>query len=179
MIKALSRLNFLGNYKTIVLLVLTIFLTFVVSGEAIAGTINAPNHRQSIELTPALEIYIDPTGQRTIDEISNPDFAPNFHKIIANPHSLGVVKEPIWLRFTMTQAEGDRSTKIVESLYDYVDFLDLYRPIAAGGFERSWAGDQAPKGSRELPDRLMLLPIHQVAGTTQTYFLRYQGTCKK
>jgi signal transduction histidine kinase/CheY-like chemotaxis protein len=174
MIKALSSLNFRENYKKIVLFILTIFLAFLVSGEAIAGTINAPIDRRVIDLTPALDIFIDRTGQRTIDEISSPDFATNFHKIIANPHSLGVVKEPIWLKFTMTQAEGDRSTKIVELLYDYVDFLDLYRPIPSGGFERSRAGDQAPKRSRELPDRLMLLPIHQLAGTTQTYFLRYQ-----
>jgi signal transduction histidine kinase/AmiR/NasT family two-component response regulator len=76
----------------------------------------------------------------------------------------------------MTQAEGDRSTKIIELLYDYVDFLDLYRPLPSGGFERSRAGDQAPKRSRELPDRLMLLPIHQLAGSTQTYFLSYQDS---
>jgi signal transduction histidine kinase/CheY-like chemotaxis protein len=176
MSQALARLNFFGNYKTIVLSILTIFLALLVSGEAIADPINAPNHRQSIELTPALEIYIDSSGQRTIDEISSSDFATNFHKIIANPHALGLVKEPIWLKFTMTQAEGDRSTKIVELLYSYVDFLDLYRPLPAGGFERSRAGDQAPKKSRELPDRLMLLPIHQPAGSTQTYFLRYQDS---
>jgi hypothetical protein len=119
MIKALSSLNFRENYKKIALFILTIFLAFLVSGEAIAGTINAPIDRRVTDLTPALDIFIDRTGQRTIDEISSPDFATNFHKIIANPHSLGVVKEPIWLRFSMTQAEGDRSTKIVELLYDY------------------------------------------------------------
>jgi signal transduction histidine kinase/CheY-like chemotaxis protein len=165
--------NYLWYRRIAAFLLIVFFSFFLISNEAIAATVSAPIKGQSIDLSQEFDVYIDPTGKRTIDEISSPAFRSNFFPITSHLHKLGHVHEPIWLRFTMTQAAGDRSTKIVELLNLYVDLLEFYRPTVTGGYERSIAGERTALASRELPDRLMLFPIHQTTAT-ETYFLRYQ-----
>jgi two-component system, sensor histidine kinase LadS len=138
------------------------------------GIINASESKTYIELSPYLDIYIDQTQTLDIADISKPAFAKHFAKHSGDIRNLGHVSKPIWLRFTVRQASNDYSQHVLRMSYIYIDRLELYRPNGKGGFEVSIAGDTHPVASREMPDRLMLLPLKQMPGTTNTYYLLYQ-----
>lgn len=158
-----------------VALFLAAVLAIILSSEiAFAATIPAPVNGQFLDLTTALDIYIDRSGEITIDDIASPDFASHFSQIQGNPRNLGRIVDPIWLRFTMSKPPQDHNLKIIELSYLYIDTIDLYRPLPKGGYERSLAGDQRTVAEQEMPDRLVLLPIYQAPDSIQTYYLRYE-----
>jgi two-component system, sensor histidine kinase LadS len=142
----------------------------------LAEAVIAPNGRDPVDLSSRIEIFVDSSRKLTIADISQPAFATRFTQPERNPRNLGLLTDPIWVRITIMQRADDAGRKVIESGYVHADNIELYRPRGDGSFDVSAAGDQTLVSSRELPDRLMLLPTKQSPGTTVTYFLRYQDS---
>lgn len=141
---------------------------------ASAEVVVAPIGREGLDVSGAMEIFVDTTAKLTIKEVSQPGFASRFVKPDGNGRNLGRISDPVWIRFTVTQRAGDMNGKVLELRYVLADLIELYRALPDGRFEVSRAGDHVKVSEREMPDMTALLRLRQAPDTTVTHYLRYQ-----
>jgi diguanylate cyclase (GGDEF)-like protein len=128
-----------------------------------------------VVLNDALLLYVDPTGQLDIHDVTRPEMAARFEPPIGDPRNLGHIHSAVWIKFTVRTDAGDVTPRVIELAYPFADSVRLYSPQAGGGYRVSVSGDHTPVSQREIPDRLFLFPATPAAGAETTYFLRYQN----
>jgi diguanylate cyclase (GGDEF)-like protein len=146
-----------------------------VSGDSPTAILLEPGAPVRIEkLAGSIEIYEDRVGDRDVQAVSA--LPPDAGFVAATPAAANIGFSPSawWVRFTLNNpADLDRLVYLRQE-YPLIDSLELYEPVADGGWRRLAAtGDRQPFGSRPVAHRDFLFPINVPANTGRTYYLRY------
>ncbi|HEY6125739.1 MAG TPA: diguanylate cyclase [Steroidobacteraceae bacterium] len=127
------------------------------------------------KLSGAISLLEDASGALDIAQVSsapaNEDFIP------ATPKSanVGFSDSAWWARVTVRN-RGDASRFVyLRQDYPLIDTIDLYEPIAGGGWRRHATGDRTPFGTRDVAHRDFLFPLTVAAGSDATYYLRFSS----
>ncbi len=128
-----------------------------------------------VPLNDALRLFVDRTGQLSIDDVAKPEMAARFELPHGDPRNLGHIYSAVWVRFTVRTAPGDIRPRVIELAYPFVDDVTLYTPQRGGGWHSSQAGDHTRLSTREIPDRVFLFAASPAAGEGTTYYMRYQN----
>jgi len=121
-----------------------------------------------------MAVLADPSGSRTIDEISAAEAAADFEPLAASGFSGGYTRQVHWLRFRLDAPADGRL--LLEVMPPYLDDLKLFVPDGGGGFDMRQGGDLHPFSSREIPGRNFLFLIDLDQEQSQTFYLRVSTT---
>jgi diguanylate cyclase (GGDEF)-like protein len=102
---------------------------------------------------------------------ANEDFIP------ATPKSanVGFSDSAWWARVTVRN-RGDASRFVyLRQDYPLIDSLELYEPVASGGWHKHATGDRTPFGTRDVAHRDFLFGLTVPANSDVSYYLRYRS----
>lgn len=127
------------------------------------------------KLSGSMFLLEDRGGTLNIAEVStapaNEDFVP------ATPKSanVGFSDSAWWARVTVrNRGEASRFVYLRQD-YPLIDSLDLYEPVAGGGWHKHATGDRTPFSTRDVKHRDFLFPITVPANSDATYYLRFRS----
>jgi two-component system, sensor histidine kinase LadS len=109
-----------------------------------------------------LEVLKDETGKLGIEEVTSPGYRHRFTEIPGVLTSGFYQRGAIWLRCVVQRVDDSPCEWILELGPSYNERLDLYIPLATGGFDVRHGGALRPFSGREISNRLDLfkLPFH-------------------
>jgi signal transduction histidine kinase/CheY-like chemotaxis protein/HPt (histidine-containing phosphotransfer) domain-containing protein len=116
----------------------------------------------------------DPDATLTIDEVSAPEFAGRFEKHDEDEPGFGFTSSVYWARLTIENPLDQPVEWLLESGYPLIDQIDLFIPVAGGGYKVRSYGDHQPFHERELDYRNILFKLQEPAHSQQTYLLRFK-----
>ncbi len=125
-------------------------------------------------LDAQLEFLPDPAGQWTVDDLQREPLAQQFRR---NPRDTafeaGYTRVPHWFRVTLPN-EIPPGDWLLEIGYPLLDYVDIYLPLAEGGFRKIETGDQRPFAGRALKHRNFVETLHLAPGASRTLYLRIE-----
>ena len=163
-------ISHLHRFNTLVLV--TVMLLFLVLTQgAHAFVLNVQD--SNVNLAPDAEIFVDPTGQLTLNEIrAQPEvhvFSPADHQ--AQELSFGFTDSAYWIRFQLSRQPDVTSRWILDIPYVAIDDIQLFAPT----------GQSAVSGTtRGLSERQIITRSHafyvDVSTDENTYYLRVKSS---
>jgi len=124
-------------------------------------------------LSSAIELLEDPSGQLGIEAVSRPGSGTGFVAATPETANVGFSRSAWWARFTLRNHSSEPRTVYLEQGYPLIDLLDLYEPLAQGGWRLHATGDRRPFDTRDIEHRDFLFPLMLPPGAERTYYLRY------
>jgi diguanylate cyclase (GGDEF)-like protein len=160
---------------TLFALLLVSCLPIPAAGETRVTTIEAGVPVSVEKLSGAIYLLEDRSGTLNIAQVTsapaNEDFIP------ATPKSanVGFSDSAWWVRVTVRN-RGDASRFLyLRQDYPLIDSVDLYEPVAGGGWHKHATGDRTPFGTRDVAHRDFLFPLTVPANSDATYYLRFSS----
>ena len=168
-------LNF--NGRTLIFTLLATILFSASNLFAAAPPVILSTDQELNQLGHHLDFLEDPSGELTINEISNdPKIAASFTPSTTESPGFGFTNSAYWLRFSVTSTLQETIHYYLESAYPLLDHIDLYSPTGSNQFAVTKAGDQLPFSARKLQYRNNIFDIQIPANTTKTFYIRCQTT---
>lgn len=140
-----------------------------------------PAHAQDDPLRiDDLSVLVDPTGQETIESVSQPARAGEFQSV-ARGFSAGYTRSVHWLRFTLPapqpNAQGQREL-LLELQPPYVDDVQIYlsQPSGEHAFDVRRGGDLQPHTLKEFPYRGFVYRVDFADERPRVTYVRLQTT---
>jgi signal transduction histidine kinase len=127
-----------------------------------------------------LSVLVDPTGQETIESVSQPARAADFQSV-AHGFSAGYTRSVHWLRFTLPaprpNAQGLREV-LLELQPPYVDDVQIYlsQPAGEHAFDVRRGGDLQPHRFKEFPYRGFVYRVVFADERPRVTYIRLQTT---
>jgi len=132
---------------------------------------NEPVHLPS--LSSAIELLEDPGGQLTVEDVARRSGATGFVAATPKSANVGFSRSAWWVRFTLRNSEDQSREVYLEQGYPLIDLVDLYEPLAQGGWRLHATGDRRPFDTRDVEHRDFLFPLTLPAGAERTYYMRF------
>lgn len=155
-----------------------VLVLLCLAGIARAATADPPPLPPALEaypITAGSEYWIDTTGTFTVDEVDAQAASLPFAPCGATLANLGLLNDPVWLRFTVRTGDQPRSL-VLDCLNSRMTHVDFYAPRAEGGF-RMWPGGQAiPVAERAYARPNPAFPLDVPAHTSMTCYLRVDNS---
>jgi len=119
----------------------------------------------------------DPTGNLTINQVSDPAYADQFTPSQSEPLNLGLTGSIYWLRFRVNNQAVLPAQWLLEMQFPSLHALTLYSPSPDGtGFVEKQTGYTLPFSTREVPHRNFVFNLVAPPQTTPTYYLRVKNS---
>jgi signal transduction histidine kinase/class 3 adenylate cyclase/ActR/RegA family two-component response regulator len=115
-----------------------------------------------------VEFYRDPTRAQTIDTIQSMPFVGHGDQNL----SFGFTDDAVWLRFTVRADYSAQREWFVEIDHPLHDRVELYSPIAGGGWQRDLSGDMVGDAVKAVKLRTIAFPLTIPPQSTTTFYLR-------
>ena len=155
-------------------LLLTAFVTsFYCSSLSAAPSVQLNAATQEINLTSAVEIYRDTTGQLTLAEILTPSIQAKFtSNTISGPHKInfGFTPDTYWLKFTVARTVDAPSDWMLEIPYLSLNLIEFYAP----GEAPVQVGTELSAKNKPIFYPLYVLPLRATA-QAQSFYLRVRS----
>ncbi len=164
-----------NNFITIIISLLLISHSILVYADQ-HTVFNLDPAIESAVLGKSLSILEDPHGQFTFEQVSSLKMSKFFIPSQKEKLSFGFTHSIFWVKFTVSNANNYDIKWLLESQYPLIDYLELYIPKAAGGWEIVQYGDHYPFNKRNIKNRNFVFNMQQLAGTSSTYYMRYQSS---
>jgi PAS domain S-box-containing protein len=166
----------LAGCLTALLLAVAMLLPAPSGARAQAGAVEI-GQAGSYTLSRAFTVLEDPGAALTFDEVLLPAQQAGFQPVAqgGSATNFGLTRSAFWLRVTLQPQPGTSAQWLLEVAYPALDRIDLYMPIAGGGFAQQRGGDLQPFASRPVPHRNHVMPVTLQAGQPQTLYLRVQS----
>ena len=145
----------------------------------LAGAVDFDEVTRSLPLGRAMQVFEDPTGLATIDEVSAPAAEGKFHVNNNDVLNAGYSKSAFWIRLDLRYAPRQNAALrnwLLELAYPPMDHVELYQAGADGHFFRSQVtGDTLPYSHRVIRQNNFVFDIPFVPQQSQTLYLRVQS----
>ncbi|MEA3374272.1 MAG: diguanylate cyclase [Campylobacterota bacterium] len=162
--------------KIIFLLVTLLILS---EGVLVAGTtVTAAQFDADInklDLSPHIEILIDPDHSLSIDNITDPEKQYAFQPVSEIGNSFGFSKSAYWVRFSLNVDDSSSDALLLELEYPLLDNVTLFVPDGEGEFSVRKTGDTLPFAMRDIQYRNYLFKLPQHAGEHRDYYMRLES----
>ena len=121
-----------------------------------------------------LQILEDPSGQLTLEEVTSPEFSQQFVASEAEIPNFGFTSSTYWARFAVENLSPETEW-LLEVAHPYGDYIDLYIPLAAGGFQKKAGGERLPFHVRALKHRNFVFQLPPLSAELQEFYYSARG----
>ncbi|MBT3272951.1 MAG: GGDEF domain-containing protein [Spirochaetales bacterium] len=123
------------------------------------------------EVGKSLAVFVDESGQMDVTEVSKENTLDNFESYEGRYPNLGVVKHPVWARFTLKNPGAERTVYLTLN-YAVIDKFWLYEPLPEGGFREYYAAEGRRSDDTAFRHRRQVFALTIPENTTLSYFAR-------
>ncbi|NBA97459.1 hybrid sensor histidine kinase/response regulator [Pseudomonas sp. R5(2019)] len=145
----------------------------------LASAVEFNDSTRSLPLGRVMQVFEDRDGTATIDQVSSPEIAAQFHRHHADVLNAGYSTSVFWLRIDLHYVPGQTPTPrnwLLELAYPPLDHLDLYLADDSGTFRLAQrTGDNLPFASRQVRQNNYLFQLPFNPGQARTLYLRLQS----
>jgi signal transduction histidine kinase len=131
---------------------------------------------RSQPLGRAMQVFEDPSGGATLNDVLAADNAGKFRQLEAASLNAGYSRSAFWLKVVLSYRPvnpGAAPDWLLEMAYPPMDHVDLYLPDAAGHVSLAWqTGDMLPFSSRQIKQNNYLFDLNLLPNQAQTVYLR-------
>ena len=123
-----------------------------------------------------MEILEDPTGELNIDQVSSPEFDPQFTPSQEEAPNYGFTNSVYWVRLNLDNETNHTDEWLLEVDFANTQYVDLYTPSVGGnGFEVKQTGILRPVSSRDILHPQIVFDLSIPTQSQQTTYLRFQN----
>lgn len=148
----------------------TVLATLPTAGQAQPRELTLSDRLAGDLLGEVVDVYEDPEGTRTLDEVRSEQGAQGFIASDEPIVGFGFTRSAAWLRLRVDNPTGAPRTWLLELGFPPIDHVSLFEPSGDGYRERA-SGDRLPFEHRDVPFRHVVYRITQPPGSA-TYYLR-------
>ncbi|HEY0289684.1 MAG TPA: 7TM diverse intracellular signaling domain-containing protein [Pseudomonas sp.] len=131
---------------------------------------------RSMPLGRAVQVFEDPAGEATINDVSSAVMAPKFRQLDSGSLNAGYSRSAFWLKVELTYRpiKPDATNDwLLELAYPPMDHVDLYLPDEFGRANLVWqTGDMLPFSSRQIKQNNYVFSLSLPPNRPQTVYLR-------
>lgn len=136
------------------------------------GVMTITPAERKVNLADRVYYLHDETGELTIEDIAQPDRAPDFAPNSGLSVNLGFTRAPVWLRFTLHNDLAEPTDWVLEIRNPRLALAELYAPTEDAGYMVKSAGTELSFYAREIMHPHPSFTITLPPGRTCTYYLR-------
>ncbi|SER95153.1 Signal transduction histidine kinase [Pseudomonas sp. NFACC02] len=155
---------------------LTLILTLA---PILASAVEFDEYTRTLPLGPATQVFEDPTGSASIEDVSSPEGAARFRALNAGSLNAGYSRSAFWLRVQLTYRPTNPVASadwLLELAYPPMDHVDLYLAGDTAQPSLTWkTGDTLPFQTRQIKQNNYLFDLNLNAGETKTVYLRLES----
>jgi signal transduction histidine kinase len=145
----------------------------------LASAVEFDEYTRTLPLGPATEVFEDPTGIASIEDVSSPEGAARFRALNAGSLNAGYSRSAFWLRVKLTYRPTNPVASadwLLELAYPPMDHVDLYLASDTAQPSLTWkTGDMLPFQTRQIKQNNYLFDLNLNAGETKTVYLRLES----
>ncbi|WP_460046767.1 sensor histidine kinase [Pseudomonas sp. S2_H01] len=145
----------------------------------LAGAVEFDENTRSLPLGPATQVFEDPTGTATIEDVSSPQGAAKFRALEAGSLNAGYSRSAFWLKVQLTYSPTNPVASadwLLELAYPPMDHVDLYLASDTGQPSLTWkTGDMLPFQSRQIKQNNYLFDLNLKANQSKTAYVRVES----
>jgi len=128
---------------------------------------------ESYNVAPYLQVWMDPGGQRTIEDVSSGPLAQAFIPNTKKGLSLGFTRAAAWIRFSVENRDTGPSGRWILVLnVPSIEHADLYVPGGDGTFDLLQGGKAVPFSRKIMKLRTHAYPLTLEPGARKTCYMR-------
>lgn len=137
----------------------------------ISNSVSIKDEISEYPLGKSLSYYEDKTNQKTITDISNPEFLDQFKLSREDNPSFGFQDSTYWVKISFENQCVNKSKFYLEEAFPPIDFLEMYYQ-EDGQFKSLVLGDSIPYSNRIVNHRNHIFPVTILPGSSRTFFLK-------
>jgi hypothetical protein len=123
-----------------------------------------------------LEIFEDPSGELTIDDVSSPEFEAQFTPSQVAVPNYGYTNSAYWARVSLDNETRLIDEWLLEVGFANMHYVDLYTPTPDGqGFTVEQTGALRPVSTRDVLHPHIVFDLIVPPHSQQTFYLRFQS----
>lgn len=142
----------------------------------LAGAVEFDETTRTLPLGRATQVFEDPTGAATIEDVSSPEGAARFRPLDAGSLNAGYSRSTYWLKVQLTYRPTNPVASadwLLELAYPPMDHADLYLANDEAAPSLTWqTGDMLPFSSRQIKQNNYLFDLNLNANESKTVYLR-------
>ena len=131
-----------------------------------------------LTLTPWFDVFEDPSGTLSFEQIRSPEIAPRFTPSGRSgaAFNFGITPSTWWLRLRLVNPGDGTLSRLLEVAYARLSHLDFYAPQSDGTWRQVHTGTTEPFDSRGYAHRNFVFSIALPPHAEQTLYLRMAST---
>ncbi|MGA9224403.1 MAG: 7TM diverse intracellular signaling domain-containing protein [Pseudomonas graminis] len=141
-----------------------------------ASAVDFDEKTRSLALGRDTQVFEDPTGDATIQQVSTPEGASRFQPLAGQSLNAGYSRSAFWLKVRLTYRPGyplASADWLLEMAYPPMDHVDLYLGDGDARPRLAWqTGDMLPFASRQIKQNNYVFDLNLNAHETKTVYLR-------
>ncbi|MBD8599140.1 hybrid sensor histidine kinase/response regulator [Pseudomonas sp. CFBP 8772] len=141
-----------------------------------ASAVDFDEKTRSLALGRDTQVFEDPTGDATIQQVSSPEGASRFQPLASQSLNAGYSRSAFWLKVRLTYRPGNPLASadwLLEMAYPPMDHVDLYLGDGDARPRLAWqTGDMLPFASRQIKQNNYVFDLNLNAHETKTVYLR-------
>lgn len=141
-----------------------------------ASAVDFDENTRSLALGRDTQVFEDPTGDATIQQVSSPEGAARFRPVAGQSLNAGYSRSAFWLKVRLTYRPANPLASadwLLEMAYPPMDHVDLYLGDGDARPRLAWqTGDMLPFASRQIKQNNYVFDLNLNAHETKTVYLR-------
>ncbi len=141
-----------------------------------ANAVDFDENTRSLALGRDTQVFEDPTGDATIQQVSSPEGAARFRPLAGPSLNAGYSRSAFWLKVRLTYRPANPLASadwLLELAYPPMDHVDLYLGNGDARPHLAWqTGDMLPFSSRQIKQNNYVFDLNLNAHETKTVYLR-------
>ncbi|TDV47349.1 signal transduction histidine kinase [Pseudomonas graminis] len=141
-----------------------------------ANAVDFDEKTRSLALGRDTQVFEDPTGDATIQQVSSPEGAARFQPLVGQSLNAGYSRSAFWLKVRLTYRPANPLASadwLLELAYPPMDHVDLYLGNGDARPRLAWqTGDMLPFASRQIKQNNYVFDLDLNAHETKTVYLR-------
>jgi signal transduction histidine kinase len=141
-----------------------------------ASAVDFDEHTRMLALGRDTQVFEDPTGEATIQEVSSADGPSRFRPLTGKSLNAGYSHSAFWLKVRLTYRPANPLASadwLLELAYPPMDHVDLYLGNGDARPALAWkTGDMLPFASRQIKQNNYVFDLNLNAHETRTVYLR-------
>ncbi|MFJ3469703.1 7TM diverse intracellular signaling domain-containing protein [Pseudomonas sp. NPDC090201] len=142
----------------------------------LASAVEFDENTRTLALGRATQVFEDPTGDATIEQVASTEGAAKFRALDAATLNAGYSRSAFWLKVQLTYRPKNpvaSSDWLLELAYPPMDHVDLYLASESAAPSLTWqTGDMLPFHSRQIRQNNYLFDLNLQPHETKTAYVR-------
>jgi signal transduction histidine kinase/PAS domain-containing protein len=122
-----------------------------------------------------MDIFEDPSGELTFEEVSSPEYAASFIPSTQDIPNYAYTTSVYWLRLRLRNEATLTEQWLLEVNYPNLNYVDLYLPVEGGGYSVKESGALRPFDTRDFPHYHVVFKLPLAYQDEQSFYIRIES----